>query len=88
MDDDTISRKAAIDAVSWGCHEFRGIFADCEKNLNALPSTERHGRWIHKKYRWIKSISMWWSAAYECSICGEAGLKDWSYCPNCGAKME
>lgn len=45
MNDDTISRKAAIDAVSWGCHEFRGIFADCEKNLNALPSAEQYGRW-------------------------------------------
>lgn len=47
----------------------------------------KHGKWINKKYRWIKSISMWWSTAYECSICGEAGIKDWNYCPNCGAKM-
>ena len=37
---DCISREAAIDAVSRGCQEFRGIFAECEKNLNALPSAQ------------------------------------------------
>lgn len=38
--DDTVSREAAIDAVSRGCQEFRGIFAECEKNLKALPSAQ------------------------------------------------
>jgi rubrerythrin len=114
MDDDTISRKAAVNALwkalyayedktekqfqesedldiyDWMVHRvFVQNMSDIDRRIILdLPSTERHGRWIHKKYRWIKSISMWWSAAYECSICGEAGLKDWSYCPNCGAKME
>ena len=37
---DLIERQAAIDAVSRGCQEFRGIFAECEKNLNALPSAQ------------------------------------------------
>ena len=37
---DCISRQAAIDAVSRGCQEFRGIFARCEKNLNELPSAQ------------------------------------------------
>ena len=36
--DDSISRRDAIEAVSSGCQEFRGIFAECEKNLNQLPS--------------------------------------------------
>ena len=36
--DDTVSRAAATDVVSRGCQEFRGIFAECEKNLNALPA--------------------------------------------------
>ena len=40
MKDDTISRQAAIDTVSRGCQEFRGIFAECEKNLNALPAVQ------------------------------------------------
>lgn len=35
-----ISRQAAIDAVSRGCGEWRGIFAECEKNLNELPSAQ------------------------------------------------
>lgn len=37
---DAISRQAAIDAVSRGCQEFRGIFAECEKNLNELPPAQ------------------------------------------------
>lgn len=37
---DLIYRNQAIDAVSRGCKELRGIFADCEKNLNELPSAE------------------------------------------------
>ena len=56
--------------------------------IKALEQTGRKkGEWIDKKYRWIKSISMWWHSAYKCSICGETGLKDWNYCPNCGADM-
>lgn len=37
---DMIYRQDAIDAVSRGCQEFRGIFAECEKNLNVLPSAQ------------------------------------------------
>lgn len=37
---DTIYRESAIDAVSRGCQEFRGIFEECEKNLNELPSAQ------------------------------------------------
>ena len=46
---DLIDRQAAIDAVSRGCKELRGIFAECEKNLNELPSAEperKTGGWI------------------------------------------
>ena len=87
--DDLISRQAAIDAVSRGCQEFRGIFAECEKNLNRLPSAERHGRWI-KKYR----------GNYLCSVCGAwyrttddygniiDGEMGSNYCESCGAKMD
>ena len=38
---DLIERAAAIDAVSRGCQEFRGIFARCEKNLNELSSAQQ-----------------------------------------------
>jgi len=91
--DDLISRQAAIDviasmeAVGYSPYATIGRL-DALLALNRLPSAERRGRWVNEKYRWIKSISMWWSAAYECSVCGEAGIKDWHYCPNCGARME
>lgn len=114
MDDDTISRKAAVNALwkalyayedktekqfqesedldiyDWMVHRvFVQNMSDIDRRIILdLPSAERRGQWINKKYRWIKSISMWCSAAYECSVCGEAGIKDWRYCPNCGAKME
>lgn len=38
--DDSISRQAAIDAVSKGCQEWRGIFGRCEANLLSLPSAQ------------------------------------------------
>ena len=41
--DDLISRQAAIDAVSKGCQELRGVFGRCEENLLDLPSAQR---WI------------------------------------------
>lgn len=40
MINDVISRQAAIDAVSKGCQEWRGIFGRCEENLLALPSAQ------------------------------------------------
>lgn len=42
---DTISRQAAIDAVSEACFELRGIFKECEERLLALPSAQPE-RWI------------------------------------------
>ena len=79
--DDLISRQAAIDAVSRGCQAF-WIFAECEKNLNALPSAERHGRWI------IYPVSPWDGEDVKCSVCGEKGCAPyWDYCPHCGSQM-
>lgn len=37
---DTIYRQDAIDAVSKGCQEWRGIFGRCEENILALPSAQ------------------------------------------------
>ena len=39
-DGDTISRQAAIDAVSEACFELRGVFGRCEDALKALPPAE------------------------------------------------
>ena len=35
---DLISRQAAIDAVSKGCQEWRGIFQMCEENIKAIEA--------------------------------------------------
>ena len=35
-----IDRQAAIDSISKGCQELRGVFARCEENIEALPSVE------------------------------------------------
>jgi len=40
MMDDTISRQAAIDAVSDACFELRGVFGRCEDALKALPPAQ------------------------------------------------
>ena len=37
---DSIDRQMAIDVVSEGCQEWRGIFERCEEKLLALPSAE------------------------------------------------
>lgn len=37
---DTIDRQEAIEAVSKGCQEFRGIFGRCEENILALSSAQ------------------------------------------------
>lgn len=38
-----VSKRAAIEAISQECGEFRGIFKRCENSILALPSTSH---WI------------------------------------------
>ena len=83
MNDDTISRQAAIDALielsvqrdAWdsqeGFAQKRGINASiCA--IEDLPSAERRGRWVDLK----------------CDQCGQVDMSKPNYCPNCGARME
>ena len=92
MNDDTISRQAAIDALkhftnlSW---DKLKIMYPMLTVIEELPSAERHGRWIKDKN------------LYKCTACNDllsvAGWADcipkkqiyraFKYCPNCGAKM-
>ena len=97
MNNDTISRQAAIDAVSRGCQEFRGIFAECEKNLKALPSAEmlayREGyeqgkKDAERRGRWVAVENDVDYYPFMCSECYETVIKRTNYCPRCGAKME
>lgn len=99
-DDDTISRAAAIDAVSDACFELRGVFGRCEDALKALPSAQlecKMGHWIYEERKRLVDetddgpvyrTEKWWS----CSECGYAkgywiSKPSSNYCENCGAKM-
>lgn len=85
MNDDTISRQAAIDALT----HFTNLSWDKLKTIypmltviEELPSAERRGRWNNG----------------FCSVCGTEALTEWNdtggeyafttFCPNCGAKMD
>ena len=72
---DSISRQAALDAVSYGtfeCYEAR-------KAIRALPSTDRTGHWVSKDEVY--------GVAY-CSECDyELHSNDTNFCPHCGADM-
>ena len=76
MNDELISRQAAIDIV------FRSpFFSDSlTEELRALPSVQQKtGRWIN--------ISPLLTAA-RCSECKSAFAERTNYCPHCGARME
>lgn len=102
MANDTISRKAAIDALDAICDreceypkKQRAVMCGaCHLGsafdaIDELPSAERHGRWV-KKYR----------GNYLCSVCGAwyrttddygniiDGEMTANYCESCGAKMD
>ena len=57
--------------------------------LSHTPTIEaepvRHGRWVY-----TSSSCSWLTAVDRCSYCGaeDEGLNNWSYCPNCGAKVD
>ena len=100
--DDTISRKAAIDAQ---CDMFCGSHIDCRfypkcdnlKPLQDLPSAQPDLSSYNDKL-WIDERSKaeaqrmrgrWKALAgiYECSECGAAYFGMNNFCPNCGADM-
>lgn len=99
-DGDTISRQAAIDAVSDACFELRGVFGRCEDAIKALPSTQferKIGQWIFEERKRLVDetddgavyrTEKWWS----CSECGytkgyHISKPSSNYCENCGAEM-
>ena len=98
MNDDTISRKAAIgvleERLKTNGYSNTALVSELNRSIGylmRLPSAERRGRWIEE-----------YSANHfqaKCSACGESTLYGitydlegnayyMNYCPNCGAKME
>ena len=89
MNDDTISRQAAIAyAISGMTREFDGEkwirVSEVRESLQTMPSAERHGKWImHLNDLFPAESTM------ECDQCHEEQplACDDNYCPNCGATM-
>lgn len=88
MDNDTIGRQAAIDALSAildNPNHAEFLYGDeiC-KTLQDLPSAERRGWW---KFN-IDDKGWSWEMPYVCDQCGKWNGIETPYCPHCGAKMD
>ena len=92
-DGDTISRQEAIDALGeepevWtGKDEYaQGLNNQWHYDVNALkalPSAERHGRWIDVE---PAPHNLFYAT---CSVCGDRQtIEVANYCPMCGASMD
>lgn len=99
---DLISRQAAIDAFKkeLTVGESKGNYVTicsavsyegAKQILESLPSAQserKHGKWVDVM------IGEWCTFdECKCSVCGvveyfNKGWKKFSYCPNCGARME
>lgn len=85
-DGDTISRRAAIDALVAG--EPYGIEYNINK-IRELPSARREGKWIRENIVLTSTPPQY---QWHCSGCGRL-VRGFSteiltdFCPNCGAKM-
>jgi len=97
--DDLISRVAARDVINtWGRHENEVVRMKLlHDDLDAISAVDAvpvvHGRWI----KMTGMMPPEYHGHYECSECGwhMKGLRnswtreeEFSYCPNCGIKME
>ena len=49
------------------------------------PSAQRTGRWI---FETLDGAPGYRPTVMFCSKCGRVSIADYSYCPNCGARME
>lgn len=83
---DLISREAIINLITDSCYNLSDINATnmLIDKINEIPSVES------KTGVWQESIIPERYVTHRCSNCGY-GVKRldlYSYCPNCGAKME
>ena len=81
MNDDTIYRQAAIDAIEAYFGDLPiVVHYDMLQLIKKLPSAERRGRWIYNMN--------FAEPPFKCSACGKSQGKLSKYCPDCGAWME
>lgn len=90
MQDDLISRQAAIDAIYALCDTGETLKENpwrdnphidaVVETIEQLPpvNPQRTGHWIFDEIL---------DKHYYCSECKSMGVDYWDYCPNCGAKM-
>lgn len=88
---DTISRQAAIDALDMIIAMNYKDWARAQNAIRQLPSAQPK----QQPGEWVGVMTEEWCTFDECkcSVCGvveyfNKGWKKFSYCPNCGAKME
>lgn len=90
-----ISREAAVKAANEWASEacmapvmrISRLFDKLQKVPAADVAPVVHGRWLHT------DLAYHWTSLDECSVCGyhdekRQHLGNYSYCPNCGAKMD
>ena len=100
---DLISRQAALDALGERCEseceyskKQRSVMCDAcylgsaKEVIEEVPTIDpvKHGKWKPFDLTWGRSV-------YACTNCGEAfevpteiGNPIYTYCPNCGARMD
>ena len=87
--DRLISEQAALEAVSEGCLDFRGIYARCEEEIKAIPSAEPR-EVLYSGDGYADGYMVYDMA--ECPNCGrefEDGDETWGckFCPDCGQAL-
>lgn len=83
-----IDTQKALEIVRFECGEWTGLAKTIENRFNELPSVEaepvRHGRWIDETFKPTGLVFH----PYVCDQCGCHSESNFTYCPDCGARMD
>ena len=81
MADEYIRRAEALEITTRTCGDYAAAFAEIRKLPAADVAPVVHGKWGDN--------GIAGSMLVKCSVCGfDCGANSFSYCPNCGAKMD
>ena len=71
------------------CPRFCRMIAEAVKEIRENAKEERHGKWIpHEETTELAPGIKMTAKGYICSECGERFGYAWTWCGNCGAKMD